>query len=78
MAGYVQTGFKSLTGNKAVNLRLRTNDPIEQTELPQSVDYQFLYGEEFRLNFMNMETYEQVACFPNECISLNKFRVCED
>ena len=58
---YVQTELKGVRVNTKLNVRFRSSDTVEKAELGPSVEYQFLYAESQKLNFMNAETFEQVC-----------------
>ena len=57
---YLQVELKGLEDGTKLNERLRTADTIERVRLDEA-DYQFLYDDGDQLNFMNQETFDQVA-----------------
>lgn len=57
---YLQAELRCLTDGTKLNQRFNTAETVEQIEL-EPADYQFLYAEDNRLNFMSQETFEQVT-----------------
>ena len=57
---YLQVELKGVDHPTKLNERLRTADTIERVRLDET-DYQFLYGDDDQLHFMNQESFEQVA-----------------
>jgi len=57
---YLQVELKGVEDGTKLNERLRTADTIERVRLEEA-PYQFLYDDGDQLNFMNQETFDQVA-----------------
>jgi elongation factor P len=57
---YLQAELRCLTDGTKLNQRFNTAETVELVELDRG-EYQFLYDEGDRLNFMSRESYEQVA-----------------
>ena len=57
---YLQVEMKCLTDGTKLNTRLNTSDTVERVRLDED-QYQFLYDDGEQLNFMNQESFEQIA-----------------
>jgi elongation factor P len=57
---YLQAELRCLTDGTKLNQRFNTSETVERIELDQA-QCQFLYGDGSQLNFMNSETFEQLA-----------------
>lgn len=57
---YLQVEMKCLTDGTKLNQRLNTSDTMERVRLDED-DYQFLYDDGEQLNFMNQESFDQIA-----------------
>lgn len=57
---YLQVELKNLRDGTKLNERFRSSEKVEKVRLEQK-DYQFLYVEGDMYNFMDGETYEQIA-----------------
>jgi elongation factor P len=56
---YNQVELKNLLNGSKLNERFRASETIEKVRLEQK-DFQFLYGENEKLVFMDTDTYEQL------------------
>ncbi len=56
---YLQVELKNLKDGSKLNERFRASENVERARLEQR-PYQFLFGDDDKLTFMNMEDYEQV------------------
>lgn len=56
---YIQAEMKALLDGQKLNERFRSAETLERAVL-EEIDYQFLYADGDRLNFMNQETFEQI------------------
>ena len=56
---YLQVELKNLKDGSKLNERFRASENVEKVRLEQR-PYQYLYGDENLLTFMNMEDYEQI------------------
>ncbi|MFN3233029.1 MAG: elongation factor P [Alphaproteobacteria bacterium] len=56
---YLQVELKNLKDGSKLNERFRASENVERARLEQR-PYQYLYGDDDKLTFMNMEDYEQV------------------
>lgn len=56
---YLQAEMKCLTDGTKLNERFRASETVERVRLEQR-DFQFLFGDDQLLTFMDNETYEQV------------------
>lgn len=56
---FIQAEMKALLDGQKLNERFRSSETIERAIL-EEIDFQFLYAEGDRLNFMNQETFEQI------------------
>lgn len=63
---YLQVELKGVDHSTKLNERLRTADTIERVRLDEN-EYQFLYDDGDQLNFMDQESFEQVA-MPKELV----------
>jgi len=63
---YLQVELKGVDHPTKLNERLRTADTIERVRLDEN-EYQFLYDDGDQLNFMDQESFEQVA-LPKELV----------
>lgn len=63
---YLQVELKGVDHPTKLNERLRTADTIERVRLDET-DYQFLYEDGDQLNFMDQESFEQMA-LPKELV----------
>ena len=57
---FAQVELKNLRNGSKLNERFRSADKVEKVRLEQK-DQQFLYESDGMLNFMDSETYEQIA-----------------
>ncbi|MEO1492931.1 MAG: elongation factor P [Pseudomonadota bacterium] len=57
---FAQVELKNLRNGSKLNERFRSADKVERVRLEQK-DQQFLYESDGMLNFMDSETYEQIA-----------------
>ncbi len=57
---YLQVELKDLRGGTKLNERFRSSESVERVRLDDKA-YQYLYGEDDRLTFMDTETYDQVT-----------------
>lgn len=57
---YLQVELKGVEEGTKLNERLRTADTVDRVRLDET-DYQFLYDDGDALNFMNQESFDQVA-----------------
>ena len=56
---YLQVELKNLKDGSKLNERFRASENVEKVRLEQRA-YQYLYGDDTLLTFMNLEDYEQV------------------
>lgn len=56
---YLQAELKCLTDGTKLNERFRASETVERVRLEQK-DFQYLFGDDQLLTFMDTETYEQV------------------
>ena len=56
---YLQVELKNLKDGSKLNERFRASENVERVRLEQR-SYQYLFGDENMLTFMNMENYEQI------------------
>ncbi len=57
---YLQVELKNLRDGTKLNERFRSSEKVEKVSLEQK-DYQFLFADGDMFNFMDQETYEQIA-----------------
>ncbi|MFC4349258.1 elongation factor P [Kordiimonas lipolytica] len=57
---YLQVELKNLRDGTKLNERFRSSEKVEKVSLEQK-DYQFLFQDGDMFNFMDQETYEQIA-----------------
>ncbi|NVJ99728.1 MAG: elongation factor P [Alphaproteobacteria bacterium] len=57
---YLQVELKNLRDGSKLNERFRSSEKVEKVSLSQK-DYQFLFADGDMYNFMDQETYEQIA-----------------
>jgi len=57
---YLQVELKNLRDGTKLNERFRSSEKVEKVSLEQK-DYQFLFADGDMYNFMDQETYEQIA-----------------
>lgn len=57
---YLQVELKDLRDGTKLNERFRAAEHVEKVRLDEK-EYQFLYAEDDLLNFMEVETYEQIT-----------------
>ncbi len=57
---YLQVELKNLRDGTKLNERFRSSEKVERVSLSQK-DYQYLYADGDMYNFMDTETYEQIA-----------------
>lgn len=57
---YLQVELKNLRDGSKLNERFRSSEKVERVSLQQK-DYQFLFQDGDMFNFMDQETYEQIA-----------------
>ncbi|MBL4784862.1 MAG: elongation factor P [Cohaesibacteraceae bacterium] len=56
---FAQVELKNLLDGRKLNQRFRSSETVERVRLEQK-DFQFLYGQDDNLVFMNTETYDQI------------------
>jgi len=61
---YLQVELKNLKDNTKLNERFRSSEKVDRVSLEQK-DYQFLFQDDM-FNFMNTESYEQIAISPED------------
>jgi len=59
-ASVIQVEMRDIRSGNKDNVRFRTQETVERVRLDQS-EYQFLFKDGETYNFMNNETYEQIA-----------------
>lgn len=57
---YLQVELKNLRDGSKLNERFRSSEKVERASLQQK-DYQFLFADGDMFNFMDQETYDQIA-----------------
>jgi elongation factor P len=57
---YLQVELKNLKDGSKLNERFRASENVEKVRLEQRT-YQYLFGDDDLLTFMNMDDYEQIA-----------------
>ncbi|WP_020594416.1 elongation factor P [Kiloniella laminariae] len=57
---YLQVELKDIRDGTKLNERFRASEDVDRVRLDQ-MEYQFLFADGEMLNFMNNETYEQIA-----------------
>ncbi|WP_286829796.1 MULTISPECIES: elongation factor P [Kordiimonas] len=57
---YLQVELKNLRDGTKLNERFRSSEKVDRVSLEQK-DYQFLFADGDMYNFMNQESYEQIA-----------------
>ncbi len=57
---YLQVELKNLNDGSKLNERFRASENVERVRLEQR-KYQYLYGDDDTLSFMNLETYDQIT-----------------
>ncbi|RUT34638.1 elongation factor P [Arsenicitalea aurantiaca] len=63
---YAQVELKAILGGTKLNERFRSAETVERVSLEQR-DFQFLYPQDDKLVFMNMESYDQIE-LPTEFV----------
>jgi len=61
---YLQVELKNLKDGGKLNERFRASENVEKVRLEQR-SYQYLFGDDDLLTFMNMDDYEQIAISTN-------------
>ena len=57
---YLQVELRNLRDGSKLNERFRASENVERVRLEQK-SYQYLYGDDDTITFMNMEDYEQIG-----------------
>lgn len=57
---YLQVELRNLNDGSKLNERFRASENVERVRLEQR-KYQYLYGDDDTLSFMNLETYDQIT-----------------
>ena len=69
---FVRTRLKNVTTGKVIEETFRAGEKVEEVRLERR-DYQFLYKDGDFLNFMSLETYEQIALPADAMEDLTKY-----